>query len=197
MTFETLLALAVFAFVGSITPGPNNVMVMASGANYGTRRTVPHMLGISIGFGVMVLLTGLGLSGLFHLYPVTLTILRWASILYLVYLAWRVATASAPEERRATGRPLGFLGAALFQWVNPKAWALALSTIGAYLPDPAPGPALLAGVVFAIVSLPCVLLWTMLGEALREFLSEPRRLRVFNILMAGLLIASLLPFLRD
>jgi threonine/homoserine/homoserine lactone efflux protein len=196
MTFDTLAALTLFAFVGSVTPGPNNVMVMASGANFGAWRTLPHMLGISIGFGVMILLTGLGLSGLFRLYPVTLTILRAACVAYLVYLAWRLAAAAAPEARGGEGKPLGFVGAALFQWVNPKAWALALATIGAYLPDPTPGPALLAALVFAVVCFPCVLLWTLLGEALGRFLADPRRLRLFNLAMACLLLASLWPFLR-
>lgn len=196
MSFDTLAALTLFAFVGAVTPGPNNVMVMASGVNFGAWRTLPHMLGIAIGFGVMILLTGLGLSGLFRLYPVTLTVLRAASVAYLIYLAWRLATAAPPEARDSAGQPLGFLGAALFQWVNPKAWALALATIGAYLPDPAPGPALLAALVFAVISFPCVLAWTLLGEGLRHFLTDRRRLRIFNLAMACLLLASLWPFLR-
>lgn len=196
MTVETLVALTVFAFVGSVTPGPNNVMVMVSGANFGLRRTMPHMFGIAIGFGVMIFLTGLGLSGVFRAFPVTLTILRWVSVAYLVYLAWKLATAAAPEGQAGRGRPLGFLGAALFQWVNPKAWTLAIATISAYLPDPRPGPALTAAVVFALVCVPSTLVWAKLGEAMRHLLADRKRLRAFNVVMACLLLGSLLPILR-
>jgi threonine/homoserine/homoserine lactone efflux protein len=196
MPLETLATLTLFAFVGSVTPGPNNIMVMVSAANFGLRRTVPHMLGIAIGFGLMIFLTGLGLSEIFRIWPPSLTLLRWTSVVYLIYLAWKLATAAPPKRGTGGGRPLGFVGAALFQWVNPKAWTLAIATIGAYLPDPAPASALIAASVFALVGLPSNLIWAKVGEALRHLLADRRRLRIFNAGMACLLLASLWPILR-
>ncbi len=196
MTLDSVVALTVFAFVGSVTPGPNNIMVMVSAANFGMRRTVPHMLGIAIGFGLMIFLTGLGLSEIFRIWPVSLTLLKWTSIAYLVWLAWKLANAAAPKSGAGAGKPLGFIGAALFQWVNPKAWTLAVATISAYLPTPAPGPALIAAVIFALVCLPSNLIWAKLGEGLAHILADRRRLRIFNGAMACLLLASLWPILR-
>lgn len=196
MPLHTLAALTLFAFVGAITPGPNNVMIMASGANFGLRRSLPHAFGITIGCAIMAFLAGLGLAGLFEILPGALTLLRVVSVIYLFYLAWRLATAAAPEAEGGAGQPLSFLGAALFQWVNPKAWAMILVAIAAYLPEPAPVPAFIAGLVFLVVSLPSVLVWAKLGEALRHFLADPRRLRLFNWAMAALLLASLWPILR-
>lgn len=196
MSFDTLAALTLFAFVGAITPGPNNIMIMASGANFGLRRSLPHALGIAVGCGIMVFLSGLGLTGLFEVFPLALTVMRGASVVYLLYLAWRLATAAAPETGSEARRPLSFLGAALFQWVNPKAWALVLVAIAAYLPQPSPAPALAAGLIFVVVSLPSVLIWAKLGEGLRHVLADRRRLRIFNATMACLLLASLWPILR-
>ena len=127
MDTDLLYALMGFAFVTSITPGPNNLMLMASGANFGFRRSIPHMLGIGIGFVVMVTLVGLGLMGLFDRYPVTHTMLKVFSAAYMLWLAWKIANAAAPEQSKATGQPLSLLQAAGFQWVNPKAWAMALT----------------------------------------------------------------------
>lgn len=196
MTLDSAAALTVFAFVGAVTPGPNNILVMVSAANFGMRRTAPHMLGIALGFGLMIFLTGLGLSEIFRIWPMSLTLLKWTSIAYLVWLAWKLANAAAPKGGARAGKPLGFLGAALFQWVNPKAWTLAIATISAYLPDPAPGPALIAASVFMLVSIPANLLWAKLGEGLAHLLADPRRLRAFNWGMACLLLASLWPILR-
>jgi len=145
MTFELLAALAGFALVSSITPGPNNVMVMASGANFGLRRTVPHILGIACGFVVMLLLVGLGLARLFEMFPVIRLVLTVVSALYLLWLAWKIAHAAPFGSDSARGRPFSFLQAALFQWVNPKAWMMALSAITLY----APGDSTLAPVLVA------------------------------------------------
>lgn len=195
MNIEIIPALAIFAFVSSATPGPNNLMLMASGANYGFRRTVPHMLGISIGFMVLMLLTGIGLVQVFDIYPVSYTILKVLSVIYMLYLAWKIANAAPVKERKVTGRPMTFLQAAAFQWVNPKAWAMALTAITVYVADSGQFMLLAAAVIFACVNLPSVTIWTVLGQQMARFLTNPNRLRAFNWTMAALLIASLYPVL--
>lgn len=193
---QTLPALAVFAFVSSITPGPNNLMLMTSGTNFGFRRTVPHLMGVALGFVLMIVLVGLGLAELFVRYPVAHEILKWVSIAYLLFLAWKVATARPPGEASAAaeGRPLTFLQAALFQWVNPKAWTMALTGVTVYMPpvDPWIG-LLLVAALFGAVNLPCVGLWAAMGVKLRRWLGDARRLRRFNVAAALLLVASLYP----
>jgi threonine/homoserine/homoserine lactone efflux protein len=197
MTYEFLFGLILFALVSSITPGPNNLMLMASGANYGFRRTIPHILGVGIGFTVMVLLVGVGLMQIFDLFPVSYQILKVASVVYLVYLAWKIATAAAPTDAKLTaGKPFTFIQAALFQWVNPKAWTMALTAISIYSPTQGfLAVAFVAG-VFGIINLPCVSLWTSLGLSLQRLLTSSVRLRAFNAVMAVLLISSLYPVLR-
>jgi threonine/homoserine/homoserine lactone efflux protein len=167
LTAELFTALVAFAFVSSITPGPNNLMLMTSGANFGFVRTIPHLLGVSIGFTLMIVLVGAGLAKVFEIYPIAHTILKYASCAYLVWLAWKIATSAPPGAKSVEGRsePMTFIQAALFQWVNPKAWTMAL-TVGS---------------------------WTLLGMQLRRFLNDPVRLRVFNVTMAVILVATLYP----
>ncbi len=195
MTLDILTALAVFAFVSSITPGPNNLMLMASGANFGFRRTVPHMLGIGIGFTVMILLVGAGLVQIFEQYPVSHTILKTASVLYLLYLAWKIASAAPIKDGASKGNPMTFLQAAAFQWVNPKAWTMALTAITVYSPNTTLGAIGLVALVFGAINLPSVSSWTLLGQQMARVLTNPRRLRLFNRTMAVLLVASLYPVL--
>lgn len=197
MTFDTLTALILFAFASSITPGPNNVMLLASGANFGLRRTVPHMVGISGGHAFMVALVGLGLLGLFAAVPWLRTALTVVSAIYLLWLAWKIANAAPPEGKEAEGKPLTFLQAAAFQWVNPKAWYMAIYAQTNYAPgDGAWTGAVLVALVFAAVNLPSVAVWAWGGTQLSRWLSGPGRLRAFNITMALLLVASLYPMLR-
>ena len=196
MTFEFLTALSVFAFVASITPGPNNLMLMASGANYGYLRTIPHMAGVVVGFTTMLLLVGVGLIKIFDTVPASYLVLKVVSIVYLVYLAWRIATAAAPGEASAEGgKPFTFLQAALFQWVHPKAWTIGLTAITVYAPTRSLGAILLLMIIFTAVTVPSISLWTLVGQQLRSLLTNKMRLRVFNGLMAALLIASLYPAL--
>ncbi len=195
MTVDILLALAAFAFVSSITPGPNNLMLMASGANFGFLRTVPHMLGVGLGFVFMVLVVGAGLAQVFNAYPVSYTALKIISILYLTYLAWKIAAAAPIKRGDAVGTPMTFLQAAAFQWVNPKAWAMALTAISAYTPDTTVAGVALVAVVFGAINLPSVSLWTVMGQQMARVLTNPTRLAVFNWTMAALLIASLYPVL--
>jgi threonine/homoserine/homoserine lactone efflux protein len=192
MTPDLFLGLAAFAFVSSITPGPNNLMILASGANHGVARSVPHLLGISLGHGAMVLLVGLGLAQVFEAVPWAKGALAVASIGYLLWLAWRIARAAPPEPGAATGRPFTFLQAAAFQWVNPKAWTMALTAVTLYAAGGAWAVPAVA-MVFVATNLPSVAVWLMLGARLRRWLTSPARLRAFNWTMAGLLVASLWP----
>jgi len=196
MTYDIFLALLSFAFVTSITPGPNNMMLLASGANFGVRRTLPHMFGISIGHSVMVVLVGLGLITLFDRFPVLHQVLTVVSVAYLLWLAWKIAHSAAPKGAQVGGKPFTFLQAAAFQWVNPKAWAMALGATSAYAPEGTVQAAALVALVFACVNFPSVSVWAAMGEGLRGWLAVPARLRAFNWTMAALLVASLLPVLR-
>ncbi len=195
MMLDSALALAGFALVTSITPGPNNLMLMASGVNFGIRRTLPHMLGVALGFVFMAVLVGLGLMRLFDAWPPVYTVLKVASVAYLLYLAWKIANAAAPREGAARGDPLTFLQAAAFQWVNPKAWAMALSAITVYAPDRSVTGVLAVAFLFGVVNLPSVGLWALAGQGLRRYLADPRWLRLFNWSMAVLLVGSMLPML--
>jgi threonine/homoserine/homoserine lactone efflux protein len=197
-TFDLLAAFTLFAFVSSITPGPNNTMLLASGVNFGFRRSLPHALGVSIGFMLMVLAVGLGLGAVFKAVPVAYTVLRYAGAAYLLYLAYRIATSGPMNSDGAAGdrRPMSFIGAAAFQWVNPKAWVMAIGAITTYTPaDGYIANVFVVALVFAIVNLPSVCLWVGCGTALRKVLQERRWLMVFNGLMAALLVASLYPML--
>lgn len=196
MTFQLLTAIFLFCLVGTITPGPNNLMVMASGANYGFRRTIPHMLGISIGFSLMVALVGLGLMQVFELYPIVRQVLMVACGLYLLYLAWKIANAAPPESSDTPeGKPLTFLQAAAFQWVNPKAWAMGMSAITLYAPNRDLAYVLLIAGCFALVSMPSNSAWVLAGQQLRRLLHRPALLRGFNWTMAALLVVSLVAVL--
>jgi len=192
-TSATLIALAGFAFVTSITPGPNNLMLLASGTNFGWRRSLPHLLGISFGFGVMLALVGLGLGEVFTAYPGLHGALKWASLAYLLYLAYKVATAAPPRAGdAAAGRPMGFGAAALFQAVNPKAWAMALTAVTAY----GELGVVAMTAIFVLVNLPCCGSWALLGEQMRRWLHRPRALQAFNWGAAALMVVSVLPLLR-
>jgi threonine/homoserine/homoserine lactone efflux protein len=191
---ETLIPLFMFAVSATMTPGPNNVMLLASGANFGMRATVPHMLGISFGFPFMVFAVGLGLGAVFEQLPVLHEILRWAGAAYLLWLAWRIAGAAGMGETEKRGRPFTFLQAAAFQWVNPKAWIMVISAFSVYsTPDAEPLPqAFLFGAIFCAISFPSCGLWTGLGSVIGRVLKSATALRLFNGAMAALLAASIL-----
>ncbi len=194
MQTEVLLALVTFAFVASVTPGPNNLMLMASGANFGIRRTMPHFLGIVFGFLLMVLIVGTGLVGVFSAYPASYEILRAFSIVYLCYLAWKIAT-SAAATGGGRGKPLGALQAALFQWVNPKAWALALTAVSVYAPSQNFAAVGLIALIVGLINMPSIFVWVILGQKLQSLLHSRGRLRAFNYTMAALLLASIYPLI--
>jgi threonine/homoserine/homoserine lactone efflux protein len=194
MTVDLFLALVGFAFVTSVTPGPNNLMLLASGVNFGFRRSIPHMLGIGSGFVLMVVLVGLGLGKIFETYPIIYSGLRYVGGAYMLWLAWKIAHAGPVGEGKGRGVPMTFAQAALFQWVNPKAWVMAITAIAAYtVPANYVWSVLLVGLIFGAVNVPSVSTWTLFGTALKHVLNEPRTLRIFNVTMALLLVASLAP----
>jgi threonine/homoserine/homoserine lactone efflux protein len=191
-------ALAVFCFVTSVTPGPNNMMLLASGVNFGFRRTLPHALGVALGFTLMVAVVGLGLAGIFTRLPILLVAMKWIGAAYMVWLAVKLARAAPLKDSNAPGRPMTFLQAAAFQWINPKAWVMALTAVATYtLPDNYVATVLMVALVFGAVNLPSVSSWVLFGTALRRALRNPRILRLFNWSMAALLVASLYPALRE
>ncbi len=197
MSPEILLALAGFSFVSSVTPGPNNLMLLASGVNFGFRRTIPHMLGIGAGFAFLLVCVGFGLGQVLEIFPLAFTGLKIAGGLYMVYLAWQIAVSGPVAEGASTGRPMTFLQAAAFQWVNPKAWVMAVSSMALYTdPERYWFSVLIVAAIFAIINVPSVSLWAGMGVGLRGFLANPQRLRIFNVTMAVLLVASLWPMLR-
>lgn len=200
MSLEAIVALSAFAFVASMTPGPNNLMLMASGTNFGFARTGPHMLGVALGFTVMVLLVALGMGTVFMAVPGAMTALKIASTLYLLYLAWRIATSPPPriDGGESSGRPLTFLQAAAFQWVNPKGWMMALTAAAVYVPaDDRIAGALVVTLIVAVVGTPSVVVWAAAGVQLRRLLHRPRAYRAFNVVAALLLVASLYPALTS
>lgn len=201
MTYDIFLALVAFAFVSSVTPGPNNMMLLASGANFGVWRTVPHMFGIGIGFAFMIVLVGMGLMQVFEAFPITDLILKIVSVAYLVWLSWKIATAAPrmPDAPETAGTPMTFLQAAAFQWVNPKAWMMGVYAITNFAEDDAGVRSLwgvsIVALVFCIVNFPSVTVWAVLGQQMRRFLTSAARLRTFNVVMAVLLLATLYPIL--
>nr|WP_047168394.1 LysE family translocator [Sphingomonas sp. Y57] len=198
MSPDIIIALVTFCIVSSVTPGPNNMMLLASGATFGFGRTVPHMAGISVGCIVMMLLLGLGLAGVISRAPWLYTVLHIASTAYLLYLSWRIATAVGVGSTSARSRPLGILEAAAFQWVNPKAWAMCLGVATSFTrPDHLVVDVPVAAAVLAVTGLPCIMLWAGGGTLVRQLLTRPGALRAFNIGMALLLVASLVPGLLE
>ena len=198
MSSDQIVALIVYALVTSITPGPNNFMLLASGVNFGFLRTIPHMLGIGAGFLSLLLGVGFGLGAILMAFPSLHMVLKIVGGAYLLYLAWRIAMSrSLSGSGEAVARPMTFFEAAAFQWVNPKAWVMAVTAMAVYTNPAAPFlSVLLIGVVFALVNVPSVSAWAGFGTALRGFLADPERLKWFNIAMGVLLAATLWPMLR-
>jgi threonine/homoserine/homoserine lactone efflux protein len=207
LTPEQWWGAALFMLVSSVTPGPNNTMLMASGVHFGFRRTLAHLMGVQLGFGFMVVAVGLGLHTVLAQFPAFYALVRFAGAAYMVWMAWSLASArlhvptpaalddglhSAQDE----AKPLGFWGAVLFQWVNPKAWVMTVTIMSAYVP---PGAGLLQivplGLLYVALGFPCSSVWVGFGSALRSYLQDPFRMRVFNCSMAAALLLSLYPML--
>ena len=174
-----------YTFVMSITPGPNNVMLTASGASFGFRRTLPHILGIVCGFVVQLLAVCAGLAALFARWPALQTALGWVGAAYLIYLGWRMLGRS-DAQAQAGGRPVTFMQAAMFQFLNPKAWVMTVTAATLFLPRDV--GFLAAGLYMAVVTegigVPCMMVWALFGSSLKSFISGPRGRRAFNVGMA-------------
>ena len=199
MSHSLLIAFVMFATVMFFTPGPNNIMLLSSGLTYGFRRSLPHIAGIAIGVSIMVASVGLGLGAIFIAYPVLQTILKYVGIAYLIYLAAVIAMSGSvtPGQDNQRG-PMTFWGAVLFQWVNVKGWVMAIGIITAYSAVAGfPGNIAIQAAVMFVMAGSSSLVWTLFGTSLRSFLTSPTAVRIFNVVMAVLLLASLIPVFMD
>jgi threonine/homoserine/homoserine lactone efflux protein len=196
---ELFWALLVFVVVTLFTPGPNNTMLLASGLNFGFRRGLPHLFGVALGFGAMVLAVGVGLGAVFQAYPAAYTLLKYAGAAYLLWLAWQIATAGTIDEGgEARGRPITFLEGAAFQWLNPKGWVMAVGAVTTYAAVAAfPLNVLLMACLFGSLGVLSSATWLGFGTGLKRLLTSPRAVRAVNATMALLLAASLWPILAD
>ncbi|WP_319024736.1 LysE family translocator [Microbulbifer hainanensis] len=195
---ETLLPIVLFTFSTSITPGPNNLMIMSSGLNYGVNRSLPHLLGICLGFPAMIVAIGLGLGALFSQFPVLHEIIRWVGIAYLLYLAWAIArTREIGSADRS--KPFTFLQAVAFQWVNPKGWIMAVGALAAFTSTGSEMWIDVARIALTFIAIggPCIIVWMLFGVGLKQVLNNPAHLRRFNIAMGLLLAASVVPMIMD
>lgn len=188
-------SILLFAMSAGFTPGPNNIMMMASGLNFGPRRSLPHFLGICFGFPTMFLALGFGLGFVFTTYPTLHELIKIAGILYLLWLAWLIANAAPNETQTAQAKPLTFIQGALFQWVNPKAWVMGSSAIATYTTSGTnlSIQILQIALVFFIFTFPCAGSWLLFGHTLKRIISNTRQQVIFNVVMAILLLASVTP----
>jgi threonine/homoserine/homoserine lactone efflux protein len=193
------LVIILFAIATCVTPGPNNAMIMTSGLNYGIQRSLPHYLGIILGFPAMVIAVGLGLTSLFEKYAVLHLLLKAAGASYLTFLAWKIASAPVSDLSVTEGKPFTFLQAAAFQWVNPKAWVLAVGATATYTVAGSDYglQVLVIAIIFLIFGAPCIMLWLWFGASLKRLLQKPESVKYFNYAMATLLMLSLLPVFSD
>lgn len=189
---DALFPLAMFAFVSSITPGPNNIMLTSSGLMFGFTRSIPHMLGVTFGFGVMLAMCAVGIGSLIVAVPTLHVVLKVAGSVYLLYLAWRLRSMTFVHHERMNTKPMSFIGAAVFQFVNPKAWIMAVTSVSAFLPviQPAWFAIMLFCLVFCAINLPCVGVWAGAGAGLRRYLAQPKWQRLFCSVMVLLTIYS-------
>ncbi|MGP1831975.1 LysE family translocator [Shewanella frigidimarina] len=194
---ELVFAIALFAFSAGITPGPNNIMLMTSCVNFGIKRSIPHLMGISLGFPTMILAVGLGLSAIFQAYPFIHIVIKVIGISYLLYLSWLIANSSNKMEGKQVSKPFTFLQAAAFQWVNPKGWIMAVGAIATFtsVQQELNSQVITIASVFLCVAFPCAIVWLGFGVALKRLLKNERQQRIFNITMALLLVASIIPMM--
>lgn len=193
--FSQWFSLMAFAFVMSITPGPNNLMLMASGGNFGAKRSIPHVLGVTFGHSFMILLLGLGFMGVINEFPEFLTVVRWLGAAYLCYLAYQLfgfRMSNTPTHNLGQeARPMTFVQATLFQWVNPKGWAMAVTALSLFVQEHTIMNVVAVSVVFACTNFPCITLWMLVGVKIRQWLKTESSIKRFNLVMITLLIGSL------
>ena len=196
---ELYLAIFIFAASTTVTPGPNNIMIMTSGLNYGVKSSIPHLLGICFGFPAMVIMVGLGFSVFFETYPLFHEVIKVLGVVYLLYLAWLIALSSSTALEGEKSKSFSFTQAALFQWVNPKAWVMATSAVSAYtsIASDLFSQVVIIALAFFIVSFPCIGVWLFFGVGLKKYLNSSKNQKIFNLSMALLLVASGLPVLIE
>ncbi|WP_123422052.1 LysE family translocator [Gallaecimonas pentaromativorans] len=196
---EIFIAVLFFAFSTTITPGPNNVMIMSSGMNYGVRASLAHLCGICLGFPLMVLLVGLGFGLVFERFPHLHQLIKVLGTLYLLWLAWKIASQTPKAIQAGHAKPLNFWQGAAFQWVNGKAWVMATGAIAAFTSAQTGmwWQVLAIALAFLVVAFPCVGLWLVAGAGLRRVLTQPLAQRIFNIAMGLLLVLSVVPVLME
>ena len=194
---ELFIIVFIFAVSTTVTPGPNNIMIMTSGLNHGVRKTMPHFLGICLGFPAMVAAIGFGLSTLFSKFPQIHLVIKILGITYLLYLAWKIATTDTQSTNNKNSKPFTFWQAAFFQWVNPKAWVMAIGAIAAFTTISGEHylQIMLITGAFFLASFPCVGLWLFFGLGLKKLLTNPKQQKIFNITMAILLVLSIIPMM--
>ena len=195
MHFEVLPAMALFVFVASVTPGPNNTMLLASGVNFGYKQTLPHLLGISVGHFILLMAVGNGLEAVFNIYPVTYQAMKIIGVSYLMYLAVKIIRSNTLESDQAKqARPLSFIGGAAFQWINPKAWMMSIGFFSTYMPEEASMTFVtLSCLMFSLINFPTISLWAGLGTKMVHYLQNVRLRTMFNWVMALLLVISMIP----
>jgi threonine/homoserine/homoserine lactone efflux protein len=193
------VAFLLFAVVAAVTPGPSNIMLTAAGAHAGIARGLPCLLGVTTGMGLMMFLVPLGLGSVVLAHPVVLTVLHWGGAGFLLWLSWKIATSESRIDAAPARRPVGFLGAALFQWINPKSWLVTASVAGTFLSVDAGRPvvqAALLAALFVMAALPSGFVWLAFGAGVQHLLHRGRRLRIFNLAMGVLLALSIVLMLR-
>ncbi len=195
MHFEVLPAMALFVFVASVTPGPNNTMLLASGVNFGYKQTLPHLSGISVGHFILLMAVGNGLEAVFNIYPVTYQAMKIVGLSYLLYLAVKIIRSNRLEnDHTKQSRPLSFIGGAAFQWVNPKAWMMSIGFFSTYMPEEASTSFVtLSCLMFSLINFPTISLWAGLGNKMVHYLQNVRLRTMFNWVMALLLVISMIP----
>lgn len=193
MPIDTLLTLFGLLMAAAWTPGPNNMMLAASGVNFGMRATAPHITGVFVGFGFMIFAVGLGLGEIFDRLPILHTILRWAGAALLLWVAWQIANAKAPGEPGARTKPFTFIQAAAFQWINPKAWVMCVSIVSQFLDEAQPiRSAIIISVVSMVSGITSASGWAGFGVFLQRWLKSPQHLHMFNYTMAGIIVFGVL-----
>lgn len=198
MSFTVFVSFVLYSFVTSVTPGPNNIMLAASGVNFGFKRSIPHILGIGCGFGFMVAVVGLGIGSLLSSNVILYECLKIIGIIYLLYLAYKIYSSGGMDTNAKQPKPLTFIQAAMFQWVNPKAWVMALGAVTTYLAaDSVAYWYLVLGLTYGLVGIPSTGVWALIGEKLQSVIHDAKRLKVFNTTMALLLIASVMKPMWD
>ncbi len=196
---EFYLAIFLFGLSAGITPGPNNIMLMASGMNFGIKSSIPHVLGVCIGFPLMVILVGLGFSMIFELYPILHEVIKVVGLAYLLYLSWLIASANPDTLESERSKPFSFFQAALFQWVNPKAWVMATGAISAFttLADDIHWQVLTIASIFLVAAIISSSSWLVFGKGIKHVLQSSKQQRLFNVSMALLLVASVIPVIKQ